>query len=211
MYVKHYMTANPYTLSPEDTVTRAMALLKEKKIRRLPILSGGKLVGIVTERQLLEVSPSKATTLSIYEINHLLSQTKLGTIMSRDVITVSPDTLLEEAAMTMRTHAIGALPVMEGDRLVGIITETDIFDAFLEIMGLRDEGARIVVAIGEDRPGTLARLSTLIAGFGINILHLAVARNEILLRLNTPNVDDLVIAIQEAGFRIIQVRSMQAN
>jgi len=211
MYVKHYMTANPYTLSPEDTVTRAMALLKEKKIRRLPILSGGKLVGIVTERQLLEVSPSKATTLSIYEINHLLSQTKLGAIMSRNVITVTPDTLLEEAAMTMRSHTIGALPVMEGDRLVGIITETDIFDAFLEIMGLRDEGARIVVAIGEDRPGTLARLSTLIAGFGINILHLAVARNEILLRLNTPNVDDLVIAIQEAGFRIIQVRSMQAN
>lgn len=207
MYVKYRMTAKPFTVSPEATIAETLELMRTKHFRRVPVVKDGKLVGIITERQLLEVSPSPATTLSVFEINYLLSKTLIGSIMSKNVVAVTSETLLEEAALLMREHDVGGLPVVDNGKLVGIITETDIFDSFIEIMGFRDPGSRIAIEIEEDKPGVLAKLSGIIAGFDLNITHLAVYRNELILRLNALNVEEIVKDLQKNGFNVLSVTS----
>jgi len=143
MRVRDKMTPNPVTITPQTTIADALALMREGNFRRLPVLDKGKLVGIVTDRDLSEVSPSPATSLSVFELNYLLSRTKIGTIIKKQqVISISPDAYLEEAALIMRDHEIGAIPVVEEGKLVGIITESNIFDAFIEMMGseIREPG-----------------------------------------------------------------------
>ncbi len=205
MYVKFSMTANPYTVSPDTTIADAVELMRNKNIRRVPVVKNGKLVGIITEKKLLEVSPSPATSLSVFEINYLLSKTKIETVMTKELVTVSPDSLLEEAAIKMRDNDVGGLPVVENGKLVGIITESDIFQAFLEVLGSRDPGSRISLAIIDDKPGVLARIAGLIAGFGVNITHLVIARNEIMVRLNTLNIDEILKTLEDNGFKILSV------
>lgn len=205
MYVRSRMTANPYTVAPEATIAETLELMRSKGIRRVPVVKNGKLVGIITERKLLEVSPSTATSLSIFEISYLLSKTRVESIMTKTPVTVSPGSLLEEAALKMREHDIGGLPVLDGEKLVGIITETDIFDSFVEIMGFKDIGSRIAVEIEEDKPGVLAKVAGVIAGYDINITHLAMFRNELIIRVNTLNVDVILDALKKEGFKVVSV------
>lgn len=205
MYVRNRMTANPYTVAPDATVAETLELMRIKDIRRVPVIKNGRLVGIITERKLLEVSPSPATSLSIFEINYLLSKTKIETMMSKDLVTVNPGTLLEEAALLMREHEVGGLPVLENNKLVGIITETDIFDSFIELMGFRDTGSRIALEVSDDKPGILSRVAGIIAGYDVNITHIALFRNEIIIRINTLNVDNILQALKDEGFNILSV------
>jgi acetoin utilization protein AcuB len=205
MYIRNYMTSNPYTVSPDATIADAMELMRTKKIGRVPVVKNGKLVGIITKGKLLEVSPSPATTLSIFEINYLLSKTKVESIMTKDVVTVAPGDLLEEAAVKMREFDISGLPVVEGGKLVGIITETDVFDAFIEIMGFKDQGSRISVDIEEDKPGILAKVAGIIAGFDINISHLALFRNEIIIRVNALKTEEIVKSLESNGIKVLAV------
>ena len=205
MYVRNSMTANPYTVSPDATVAETLEIMRSKDIRRVPVVKNGKLMGIITERKLLEVSPSPATSLSIFEINYLLSKTKIESIMTKDVISVSSGTLLEEAAIKMREHDVGGLPVVDAGKVVGIITETDIFDSFIEIMGFKDQGSRIAVEIEDDKPGILARVAGIIAGYDVNITHLAIFRNELIIRVNTINVDCILNALGKEGYKVISV------
>jgi acetoin utilization protein AcuB len=151
------------------------------------------------------VSPSPATSLSVFEINYLLAKTKIDGIMTKKVISVSPDMLLEEAALLMRQYKIGGLPVVLGNKLVGIITETDLFDAFIEIMGFRDKGSRIALDIGQDHPGVLAEVTGIIAGFDINITHLAAFRSELIVRVNTTNIAEILTAIEAKGYKVVSV------
>lgn len=206
MYVKNRMTANPFIVAPEATVAETFELMKSKKIRRVPVVKNGKLVGIISERKLLEVSPSPATTLSIFEINYLLSKTTIDTIMTRNVITVTPGSLLEEAALKMRENNVGGLPVVEKDKVVGIITETDIFDSFVEILGFKDpSSSRIAIEIEDDKPGVLSKATGIIAGYGINITHLVIFMNEMIIRLNTKNYQEVVKGLEDSGFKILSV------
>lgn len=205
MYVKNSMTANPYVLSPEATIAEAMDLMRSKGVKRLPVVKNDSIVGIISHSQLLEVSPSPATSLSVFEINYLLARTKIGSIMTKKVITVSPDMLLEEAALLMREHKIGGLPVVSDNKLVGIITETDLFDAFIEIMGFRDKGSRITLDVGQDHPGVLAEVTGIIAAFDINITHLAAFRSELIVRVNTTNITEILLAIKDRGYKIVSV------
>ena len=139
MRVRDKMTRDHSGYYPTDDYSRCVGFDAEGDFRRLPVLHRGKLVGIVTDRDLSEVSPSPATSLSVFELNYLLSRTKIGTVIKKQqqVISISPDDYLEKAALIMRDHQIGAIPVLEDGKLVGIITESDIFDAFIEMMGLR--------------------------------------------------------------------------
>jgi CBS domain-containing protein len=132
------MTADPITIDPRTTLPEANRLMKECNIRRLPVVEKGNLVGIVTLGDIREASPSAATALSIYELNYLLARLTVGEIMTRDPITISPDTSIEAAARLMLEHKIGSLPVVADAKLVGIITESDIF--------------RLLVTEGEPRP-----------------------------------------------------------
>lgn len=209
MYVKNRMTSNPYTVSPDTTIAEALELMRHNGIRKLPVVKGGELVGIVTEREMLEVSPSKATTLSVFEVNYLLGKTKVSQAMTKDLVTITPDSLLEEAALLMRDNNISTLPVLEGEKLCGIITETDIFNAFIELMGFSDIGARIAVE-AQNSPGILADIAQVIKEYGVNITHIAIyggesGSSDVVIRVNTQNTDKIVETLENHGYKVISV------
>ncbi len=165
MLVGERMSHPPITIPPEMSIHDALALFKKERIRRAPVIKGGKLVGIVSEKDLLNASPSPATTLSVWEMNYLLSKLTVAEVMTKEVITVTEDTPIEEAARVMADSKIGGLPVMKGARVVGIITETNLFKMFLELMGARERGVRVTALI-EDKPGTLAKITKAVADAG---------------------------------------------
>ncbi len=205
MLVGERMTPRPITVTEETSLPEALELMRKEKIRRLPVLDKhGKLVGIVTELDLLRASPSPATTLSIYEIPYLLSKVKMRDIMTRKVITVTEDTPIEEAARIMADNKIGGLPVMRDDKLVGIITETDIFKLMLELFGARQSGIRVTLSVPDEK-GVLARVTGKIAEIGGNILSLGTAMGEdpttsiLILRVADVSEEALVAALNGLG------------
>jgi acetoin utilization protein AcuB len=135
----------------------------------MPVIKDGRLVGIVSDKDLLNASPSSATSLSVWEMNYLLSKITVADVMTTNVLFVTPDTPIEQAARVMADNKIGGLPVAQDDRVVGIITETDIFKLFLELMGARDPGVRVVALVQEKR-GELAKLTQAIAKIGGNFV-----------------------------------------
>jgi len=207
MFVRNKMTANPFTISPDQTIPDAHELMEQHGVKRLPVVKNGKLVGLVTKEDILRATPSKATTFSIGELTYLLSKMKISQIMTKDIITISQDALLEEAATLMRDNDVGALPVVDGDKLVGIITESDIFDAFIQLLGFREPGTRLTVE-AIDAPGTLSRLTSIIGQFNVNITHVAVYRGSsgksaIVIGINSLNTLEIEKAIEEEGFKIL--------
>lgn len=169
MLVGERMSRPPVTIGPEMSIHDALALFKKERIRRAPVIKSGKLIGIVSEKDLLNASPSPATTLSVWEMNYLLSKLTVAEVMTKKVITVTEDTPIEEAARIMADNKIGGLPVVKDGRVIGIITETDLFKLFLELMGARERGVRVTALI-EDKPGMLAKLTQSIAEAGGNFV-----------------------------------------
>ncbi len=165
MLVSERMSHPVITVRPDMPIHDALELFKREHIRRAPVVEGGKLVGIISKTDLLNASPSQATTLSVWELNYLLSKIAVKDVMSKTVITVNEDTPIEEAARIMADNKIGGLPVMRGDSVVGIITETDLFKIFLELMGAREMGVR-VTALVPDKPGELAAITQAVAESG---------------------------------------------
>jgi len=200
------MTANPFTVTPEDSVPDAAALMKLHNVRHLPVVSDGKVVGVVSKGDIAAASPSQATSLSASEITYLVSKLKVAKAMSQPAITIAPGALLEEAAVLMRDHKIEMLPVVDGDQLVGVITESAIFDAFIELLGFREHGTRLTLE-AMDEPGVLAKVSETIAANRANIGHIAVYRGEpkstVLVGVNTTNTDQLEKALTAQGFTIL--------
>lgn len=158
-----------------------MTIMRNERIRRLVVTKHGKLAGIVADQDLLNASPSPVTSLSVWELNYLLSKITVGQVMTKEVLTVQEDTPIEEAARMMADHKVGGLPVMRhdsrGDHVVGIITETDLFKMFLELMGARDHGVRATILL-EDEPGQLSRLTHAIEEQGGNIVALGTFDGE---------------------------------
>ncbi|HVP19416.1 MAG TPA: CBS domain-containing protein [Spirochaetia bacterium] len=172
MLVKERMTRNPITIRPDTPVTEAQAMMKREKIHHLPVLDKDeKLVGIVSEKDLLYASPSPASTLSVYEMTSLLAKLKVEKVMSKNVITVTEDVPLEEAAKIMADRGIGGLPIVRGSTLVGVITESDLFRLFIELFGARQRGIRISLTVPNVK-GELARVSGAVTSAGGNILAL---------------------------------------
>lgn len=169
MFVGDRMSRPVISVSPDAPINDVLAMFKKEHIRRAPVLKDGKLVGIVSERDLLNATPSSATTLSIWEMHYLISKVKVKDVMSKKVISVDRDTPIEEAARIMADKKIGGLPVVDSDKVVGMITETDLFKVFLELMGARDKGVRVTASI-DDKPGELARVTKAIAGAGGNFV-----------------------------------------
>lgn len=161
MYVSDWMTKKVIILYPDDYLSDVIALMREHGIRHLPVLKNDRLKGIISDRDIKEYSPSKATTLDIYELHYLLAKTKVQEVMTAKVITTTPDTPVEEAAMILLDKNIGCLPVMDQGRLAGIITDKDIFRALVDITGVRHGGNRICATI-EDRPGSIKEVADLI-------------------------------------------------
>ena len=169
MLVGERMSHPVITIRPDLPIIDALNLMKREKIRRAPVVRKGVLKGIVSDKDLLNASPSPATALSIWEMNHLLSKITVDKIMSKDVLTVTEDTPIEEAARIMVDNKIGGLPVLQDGKIVGIITETDLFKIFLELMGAREFGVR-VTALVQEEPGELAKLTKSITEAGGNFI-----------------------------------------
>jgi acetoin utilization protein AcuB len=168
MYVSDWMTAKVLTLAPDDYLSDAIALMKENCIKHVPIVKGGKLKGIISDRDIKEYTPSKATSLDIYELHYLLAKTKIRDILHADVLTTTSDTPVEEAAMALFDKSIGCLPVVDKGKLVGIISDRDIFRALVDITGVRHGGHRICVTI-EDRAGSIKDVADIIRQHGFRL------------------------------------------
>ncbi len=175
MIVRNHMTINPITITADTTYPEATNLLRRHKIRRLPVVEHGTLIGIVVEKDLLSNQPSPASTLSVYEMYTLLEHLRVRQIMTHPVVTVEGDCPMEEAARIMIDRRIGCLPVMEGKNLLGIITETDIFKSLVEVLGGEESGTRLVVTVAE-KVGELARVTACVAEAGGNILAITTSR-----------------------------------
>ncbi len=207
MFVKNKMTTNPFTISPDQTIPDAQEIMMQNGVKRLPVMKNGKLVGIVSKDDILRASPSKATTFSMGEITYLLYKTKISSIMTKDPVTISSNALLEEAATLMRDSNVGFLPVVDDGKLTGIITESDIFDSFIELLGFREPGTRLTIE-AVDEPGVMSNLTSIIGRFGANITHVAVYRgaggkSDVVIGINSLNTAEIEKSIELQGFRII--------
>lgn len=205
MLVRDRMTRSVVTVEPKTTIFDALAIMKTKHIRRLPVLKGRRVAGIVTWTDLMRASPSPATSLTAWEIPYLLMKAPVSEVMTRPVITIAPDATIEDAAVLMRRHKIGGLPVVAEGQLVGIITESDLFDAFIDLMGLRRGGARLTIEV-PDRIGALHEVVRAIRDCGINIHSLAAyTRNgagQVVVRVDTPYPLHLVQTLTERGITV---------
>lgn len=209
MNVAKRMKRNPVFVDEGDSMKKAMDLLKEHDIRHLPVLKDGeRLVGILSERDIKQASPSPATALEIREIYYLLDKVKVKQIMTRRPYTVSSSAPIEEAALIIREKKIGCLPVVDDGKLVGILTETDIIDAFIESMGVGGSGYRVELAL-PNKPGMLFEVLKLLKDFDANVVSVATApRDESgkivnILRVETKKYKMLKAAIKKSGFELI--------
>lgn len=165
MLVKERMSHPVISVKPDVPIMEALQLMQREHIRRMPVIQDGKMVGIISDKDLIHAAPSDATSLSVWEINYLLSQIRVRDVMTKDVLTVHEETPIEEAARIMADNKIGGLPVMTNGGVVGLITETDLFKILLELMGARENGVRVTVVI-PDKPGELGQLTQAIAKVG---------------------------------------------
>ncbi len=208
MRIRDVMTKNPITIDSETLVLDAQRIMKENNIRRLPIVDKGKLVGIVTKHDLLEASPSPATSLSIHELNYLLSKMKVKEIMSKNPITLSPDTPFEEALRIGQEKKVGAFPVVEDGKLVGIATESDIVRFMSRVLGIREEGSRITIEGLGGKLGELEKIISIASQHNTIVLSMiSLPRPEkkdwmIVLRLKTSDPDPIVKDFRKAGFNV---------
>ncbi|MFC6346992.1 CBS and ACT domain-containing protein [Vagococcus carniphilus] len=179
MLVKDYMSQDLITIDKKTKIFDVVELMKEYDIHRLPVVENKRLVGLITEGTIQEAMPSKATSLSVYEANYLLNKTIVDDVMIKKIETIKEDCLLEDAIFTMRTKKVNVLPVLnDTDEIVGIITNNDIFDAFLNITGYKEPGTRVSIRIEEDHEGVLARLTQLFSDNHLNIVQIVVYRNK---------------------------------
>ena len=204
MFVAKRMTPNPTTIESTTTIADASELMRKRKFRRLPVVDNGRLVGIVTDRDLRTVAPSPATTLSIFELNYLLAKMQVKDIMHKDVITIPVDATIEEAALIMSTRHIGGLVVVgENGSVVGVITETDIFNSFVEIMGLKEGKIRFTFKVS-NQVGVLHEISGVFKDLGINISSLATYPvedgAEMVIRFNAQDTVELEKQLTEIGY-----------
>ncbi len=212
MLVKDWMSSEPWVVFPTTSVEDAMRTMREHGVRHLPVVEEGDLlVGIVTQTDLLQASPSRATSLSVWEVNFLLVRMQVREAMTDKVVVVSEDCPLEEAALVMAEHKIGCLPVVRGKRLVGIITETDLFNIFTEQLGARRTGVRLTLRIRAAR-GELARLAGRIAEEGGNIVRLTTLPAKdpdyqiVTVKVEEVSQDTLVNALPEVVAEILDAR-----
>jgi acetoin utilization protein AcuB len=214
MLVHELMTKNPLTTSPETSVSDALSLMRQKKVRRLPVLDkAGKLAGIVSDQDLLYASPSPATSLSVFEITSLMAKITVAHVMTKKVVTIAEDLPVEEAGRIMADRKIGGLPVIKGGKLVGIVTETDLFRALLQLLGGRRSGVRVTVQIPGAK-GTFTKITGIISAAGGDIVGLGVSEAQgvpgdywhMTLKVQDLSKKAVSAAFSKAGIEVVDIR-----
>ena len=168
MFVADWMTREVVTVAPDDSVAHAMHLMRDRKIKHLPVLKDCRLLGVISDRDIKAFAPSKATALDIYELNYLLAKATVKVAMGAQLTTTTPDTPVEGAALVMLEGNIGCLPVLDGEKLVGIISDRDIFRALVDITGVRHPGHRVCLVL-PDRPGSIREVADRIRSHGFSL------------------------------------------
>ena len=207
MYVKHRMTVDPISVKPENTVSQVLDLMKEKNLHRLPVTQDGKLVGLITQSTIQKNTPSNFTSLSMHELNYLLSKTTVKDIMIKKVITATPNMTMEEAADIMEKQDIGCLPVTgESNILLGILTTSDILHAFVELMGHNLEGSmRISGRFSSNKVGVLADFTKLFAEYNINVTHAAIIEDGFHIRCDSQDTKKLTKMLESHGYTVDEI------
>lgn len=210
MKVKHYMTKEVITATSDVKISDAVDIMEEHDFHRLPIVDQGKFVGLITEEMIAKNSPSKVSSLSIYEMNYLFDKVLIKDLMEKNVRTIDENVLLEEAALIMTDNDITVLPVLnKKNEIIGIITHKDIFKALIELTGYKDEGSRIVVITPQDRLGILAQISKALADHAINLTHIFVNRPEdvIEITLQTTGINSKMTqqVLENLGYKTYKI------
>ena len=208
MRIRDIMTKNPISVDSETFVLDAQKIMEQNNIRRLPVVDKGKLVGIITQHDLLKAAPSPATSLSVHELNYLLSKMKVKEIMKKNPVTITPDTPFEEALRIGQEKKIGSFPVVDNGKLVGIATESDIVRFMTRALGLKEEGSRITIEGLGGKLSDLERIIQIVNQHQTIILSMvSLPRPEkkdwmIVLRLKTADPDPIVRDFKKAGFNV---------
>ncbi len=210
MHVGRIMRKDLVTISPDTSLVKARDIIAQKLIEHLLVVDAkGKLVGIVSDRDLKQTWASPATALSAHELNYLLKKLTVETMMVKKIITISPGTTIERAGRIMQENRIGALPVVEREKLVGIITTTDVMGVLLDAIGIDGESARFVVLV-EDRLGMVAEVTRILKEEGINIRSLVTWPEkahpgiyQVVLRVGAANGQKAISALTGAGFKVL--------
>jgi acetoin utilization protein AcuB len=215
MFVRDRMSSPPVTIASDTSFQDALRLMNDHGFRRLPVVNKkGKLIGIVSERDLLYASPSPATSLSVWEITYLLSEIRIRDIMTTEVITTTPDTPIEDAAHLMADHKIGGLPVVdENERVVGVITETDIFKSFVEMFAGGHSGLRLTLQVPEkkdillDLSRSIRRLDGSIVSVGSFYGDVSGERG-LVIKVKDANKAQLVDTLEALGDHVVDARDV---
>jgi acetoin utilization protein AcuB len=211
MLVSKKMKRDLVTISKDERMTTAKKILREKNIRHLPVVDGKKLVGLVTNMDIRKAEASPATSLEIRELHYLLDKIKVSEIMTRNVITISPDISVEEATTLLHANKIGCLPVVEDGNLVGIITEDDVLAILIEVMGMKEKGSRLEVLL-EDKPGALADVTRIIKEHNVNIISVVtdaaddVGKRVVILKLKTFYFEPIKKALEAGGYPVVYAK-----
>lgn len=208
MLVREYMIKPVITVSPDTSVPDAEKMLREHRIRRLPVVDKGKLVGIVTQNKLREVSPSPATSLSVWELNYLLAKMKVKDVMQSGVVTVTPSTTIEEAATLGQERGIGTLPVVEDDRVVGVITTTDLYRILTEALSFGEAGARLRIHT-QTVVAPQGQITEIIAKHGATIVSMfytaprpTAAKKDLIIHLDVTDTARMVDDLKAKGYEV---------
>ena len=212
MFVAARMTKHPVTVTSEATISEAAKLMKKNHFHRMLVVDNGKLVGYFSDRDVMRVAPSPATTLSRYEIRSLLDKMKVTEIMQKKVVTVKEDATVEEAALIMYNNKVGGLPVISDvGAVVGIITATDILKTFVDVMGLPSGKTRLTLEV-EDKIGTIADITKIFADYGINLDSVITCKQdsgkyELVVRLDDidKNFDNIKSELEIKGYKVVHV------
>jgi acetoin utilization protein AcuB len=212
-FLRERIQRKPITINPEASFFEARNLIHEKGIRHLPVIDkNNRLVGIVTDRDIRQAAPSDATLLSVQELNYLLGKLKVSAFMTpKDkLITITPDALIEEAVQLMHDHKIGCLPVVEGENLYGIFTETDVLDHFVDVFGFKQKGTRLTLAL-EDKPGTLLEILQVFKRHDVNVISIVTpsfmvgGKRIAAIRIKTEDYKEIVKDLENAGYAVLSI------
>jgi len=214
MLVKERMSYPVITVHPDMPIMDALNLMQKEHIRRFPVVDKrGRLVGIVSKTDMLHAAPSAASSLSVWEVNYLVSKITIKSVMTSDVITIEGDTPLEEAARIMADNKVGGLPVLNRGKVVGIVTETDLFKIFLEMLGAREQGIRLAILVPNTR-GELAKLTKSIFDIGGNIISLGTflgensENREVTMKIEGTSANEIINATQPFVEKLIDIREI---
>jgi len=212
-FMRERIRKNPVTISPDASFFEAQTLIHEKGVRHLPVVDkDNKLVGIVTDRDIRGAAPSDVAMLSVKELGYLLGQLKVSSFMTPKgkLITITPDTLIEEAVQLMHDHKIGCLPVLEGDKLYGIFTEADALGHLVEVFGSKEKGTRLSIAL-EDKPGTMYGILEIFKKHNVNVISivspsfLVEGKRIAAIRIGTEEYEPIIKDLENAGYQVLSI------